>query len=381
MTLESGNAMAGSILSEADVDRLLIDPSPENRVNTAAKLAEEFGRGALTDSQRKLAEEIFRLMVRDAEVRVREALALHLKESHSLPHDLAMTLAQDVDTVALPMIASSDVLTDADLLAIIGTNDPLRQVAVARRPTVSSAVSDALVDTHHEAVATTLAANPGADLTESSLQRLVDEFGDRQQLQGALVHRPKLPVSVAERLVARVSEELRNHLLTHHDLPSHVAADLVLQTRERAILGISGVSDEGDVEALVRSLYDNKRLTPSIILRSACMGDLNFLEASLARLCGIPLTNAHLLVHDKSGLRAIIERAGLPRAFVPALRAAVEVARELDYDGEAGDRERYARKMMERVLTQYGDLGVSFEADDLEYLLTKLNQLHPTAAA
>ena len=73
MTLESGNAMAGSILSEADVDRLLIDPSPENRVNTAAKLAEEFGRGALTDSQRKLAEEIFRLMGRDAEVRVTTA--------------------------------------------------------------------------------------------------------------------------------------------------------------------------------------------------------------------------------------------------------------------------------------------------------------------
>ena len=31
--------------------------------------------------------------------------------------------------------------------------------------------------------------------------------------------------------------------------------------------------------------------------------------------------------------------------------------------------------MIERILTQYGDLGVEFESDDLEYLLAKMAQL------
>ncbi len=31
--------------------------------------------------------------------------------------------------------------------------------------------------------------------------------------------------------------------------------------------------------------------------------------------------------------------------------------------------------MIERILTQYGDLGVDFDCDDLEYLLTKMGQL------
>ena len=48
----------------------------------------------------------------------------------------------------------------------------------------------------------------------------------------------------------------------------------------------------------------------------------------------------------------------------------VSTARPGEYD-----RERYSRRMIERILTQYGDLGVEFESDDLEYLLAKMAQL------
>ncbi|NQU55871.1 MAG: hypothetical protein HQ513_01460, partial [Rhodospirillales bacterium] len=37
--------------------------------------------------------------------------------------------------------------------------------------------------------------------------------------------------------------------------------------------------------------------------------------------------------------------------------------------------ERYSRRMIERILTQYGDLGVEFESEDLEYLLKKMSDL------
>ena len=39
--------------------------------------------------------------------------------------------------------------------------------------------------------------------------------------------------------------------------------------------------------------------------------------------------------------------------------------------------QRCARRMIERILTQYGNLGVEFDSDDLEYLLTKMGQLPP----
>lgn len=59
------------------------------------------------------------------------------------------------------------------------------------------------------------------------------------------------------------------------------------------------------------------------------------------------------------------------------MRAAMDVARETEYDGGENDRERYSRRMIERILTQYGDLGIEFDSDDLEYLLTKMGQLPP----
>ena len=51
------------------------------------------------------------------------------------------------------------------------------------------------------------------------------------------------------------------------------------------------------------------------------------------------------------------------------------MARENQFDGGELDRERYGRRMIERILTQYEKLGVTFASADLEYLLTKMNQL------
>ena len=59
--------------------------------------------------ERVLAEDIFRIMVKDAEVRVRQALADNLKENLDLPRDVARALANDVDSVSLPIIQFSEV--------------------------------------------------------------------------------------------------------------------------------------------------------------------------------------------------------------------------------------------------------------------------------
>ena len=144
---------------------------------------------------------------------------------------------------------------------------------------------------------------------------------------------------------------------------------------------VSTDSTEEDVERLVNQLYANGRLTPSIVLRALCMGDMKFFEYAMARRVGIPVLNARMLIHDSGvlGLDGLYGKSGMPRSLYPAVKAALAVAREMDYDGEEGDRERYARRMLERVLTQYGDLGVEFDTDDLEYLLAKMNDLPATS--
>ena len=369
--------MARNTLTEQDVAQLLADPSGDARADTAGKIAAGFNAGALTDEERHLAEEIFRLMVQDAEVRVREALAHNLKENPGVPRDVAVSLASDVASVAIPVLQFSEALSDEDLIDLVRGQDAEKQVAIAQRPAVSESVSEALVETRNEDAVTALVSNEGADISEKSLQKVVGDFGDQEHIQSAMIHRPKLPVTVSERLVTMVSESMKEELVKRQELPPSLATDLILQSRERATIGLSSGSNADELASLVKQLNDNGRLTPSIILRGLCMGDINFFEASLAELLGISLLNARKLIHDpgKLGLQIAFEKAGLPNSHFPAARVAIDVAQETEYDGGENDRERYARRMIERILTQYGDLGVDFDTDDLEYLLTKMGQL------
>lgn len=369
--------MTESRLTIDDVERLSAKPTGPMRAELAAKLAGDYGRVSLSPSELELAQEIFRLMVHDAEVRVREALSANLKSNPLLPRDIAMDLARDVESVSIPMIEVSEVLTTEDLIEIVRSQSPQKQVAVAGRRTIHSDVADILVDTGNQDVVAKLVANPGAHLTEPCIHKVVDRFGDVEAIQEPLVKRPVLPITVAERLVAKVSSHLRGQLLSRHKISPDLAADLVLQGRERATVGLAFGASDDEVEALVGQLALNNRLTPSLVLRAICMGNLKFFEQSLARLAGVPLANARLLVHDPggSGLDTLCKRADIPRSIFSAIKAAVAAIDETDFDGREGEAERFSRRVIERVLTQYEMLGVEFESDDLEYLLAKLGQM------
>ena len=207
------------LLTAEDVRRLKTDRTTRTRETTAAKVAGQFCQGELSDSERQIAEEIFRFLVRDVAVKVREALCQHLKESRNVPHDVALSLALDVESVALPMLESSVVLSDEDLIEIVRSQSPAKQKAVARREEVSEQVSEALIDTENEEVVTTLVENTNADIGEQAMQKVVETFPDSEVVQGMLVQRPELPISVAERLVGLVSYTMRQHLIDHYDFP------------------------------------------------------------------------------------------------------------------------------------------------------------------
>ena len=360
-------------LSKADVARLLQDPSTGMRAGTAAKVATEFSVGNLSAEERTLAEEIFRLMLRDAEVRVRQALSEKLKESPMVPRDVAIGLAGDVAEVAAPMLESSSVLTDADLLEIVRSHPADHQIAIAKRATVSEAVSDALAESRNEDVVATLMGNDGADIAERTLQKVIDDFGDSEKVNAPMAHRAELPVSISERLVSLVSDTLKDHLVTHHEMSSDTATDLILQSRERATLSLLGRKGEfKDSMQLVNQLHRNGRLTSTIILRSLCLGDLDFFEAAIAKLGNIPVSSAHRLIFDRSGLglEAIYRRCGLPQGLYKFVRTALDVVHETNYDGGPADRERFRSRVIERVLTSFEE---GFDRDSFDYLINKLN--------
>lgn len=366
--------MAG-ILSEADVRRLLNDPSVDARAGTAAKVAEAFDASELSEAERELAREIFRIMAKDAEVMVRSTLAKHLKANPDLPKDVALALARDVEEVSLPVLEFSSVLDDGDLIEIVRSSSADKQRAVARRDSVSRKVANALIDHGKSAgVVAELMNNRSAQLGEAEYAKALKKHGNDPAVANSVASRPQLPITIAERVVNMVSERLREFLLSKHEIAPELATDIILQVRERATVNLLPPdAKSADVVDLCRQLRDNRRLTPSLILRALCTGDLAFFEASLAVLSNTSIVNARMLIHDEGrlGLKTLYGYTSLPLHLYPAFRVAFDVAREAEMDGGENDRQRFAVRVIERILTQFDDLA----ADDLDYLLTKLNQL------
>jgi uncharacterized protein (DUF2336 family) len=364
--------MAAS-LSSHDVARLLSEPSSDMRADLASKVAADLTGNALTPAEVKLAQDIVRILARDLEEKVRASLSRGLRHAANLPRDVALKLAQDVEYVALPLLADSLVLTDDDLIEIVRHGSSLKQEAIASRPNLPATVSDALISHADEPAVVVLMGNNTAAIGADGFNRAMTRFAGSDRVTQAMVLREKLPATVAERLVTLVSRALQAHLVTAHELAPATAADIVLTSREHAIIHLSlGASDE-DLRQMVTQMHRNGRLTPTLVLRALCTGDIGFFEAAMAARSGVPIENAQILIHEPSrrGLAALFEKAAMPAALFGAVRAAVDVVDETGFDGQARDLERFRSRVISRVLT----LVKTVDTEDADYLLDKLDDV------
>src|SRR6185437_10215577 len=126
-----------------------------------------------------------------------------------LPRDVARRLANDVDNVALPLLAESLVLTDEDLVDLVRRGSARKQEIIASRSNLTETVSDALINLAGEPVVAVLMGNTTARIGETSLNHAVTRFAGSDVVKQAMVLRHSLPITVSERLVTLVSKELQ----------------------------------------------------------------------------------------------------------------------------------------------------------------------------
>jgi Uncharacterized protein conserved in bacteria len=364
-------ATTRSALTESDIRTLVKGATPDERARAARKLCISIERSVLTDEERAVAAEILRVMAADAAVMVRRALVDVLKASPVVPRDVARRLARDVESVCLPMLAFSPAFTDDDLAEVVRLGGPVRQLVIAKRPALSRKVTDAIAEHGAERAVAAACANEGADFAEDSLQRAVSRFAESEKVLAAIAYRRALPLSVTERLITLVSDQVRDHLIARHSVSPEVALEVAVSAAERATIDL--VDEAGrtaDVKAFVTHLHATGRLTPSLLLRALAHGHMTFFEWGVAELAGVPHHRTWLMIHDAGplGLRAIYERAGLPARLFPAFRAAVDAFHAMEFDGGPRDRERFQERMLQRFLTQ----PQAASREDVDYLLARM---------
>ncbi|CAN5506902.1 pole-localized protein SpbR [soil metagenome] len=367
-------ATTRAALTEQDIRMLVKGATPDERALAAHKLCRTIDRADLDDDQRALAADILRVMAADAAELVRRAMAVTLRNSPVLPVDIANKLARDVESVSLPVISFSPVFSDADLAEIVRLGGPVRQMAVARRPKLSSKITTLLVDQGSEEVVTTVCANDNARMSDSTLQRALDRFAKSEKVLTAVAYRSVLPLAVTERLIDMVGEQLRDHILASHTLSAERTLELMNNMTERATIDlVDQAGRSADPKAFAAHLHSVDRLSASLLLRALGQGHMSFFEWGVAELAGVPHHRGWLMIHDAGslGLKAICERAGLPSRLLPAFRAGVDAFHALEYDGRPGDRERFQEHMIQRFLTS----STAVSREDTDYLLDRVDRL------
>ncbi len=371
-------ATTRAALTDSDIRVLVKGDNADLRAAVAHKLCRHVTQEDLGDDGRAQAQEILRIMANDAAELVRRALAVTLRDSPLVPRDVALKLAGDVESIALPILNYSPAFTDIDLVEIVRMGGPVRQAAIASRPKLSEKVTASLVEHGSEAAVRTACANDNARFSERALQAVIDRFAKSEAVLAAVAFRRVLPLSVTEKLIAVVGDELREHLIAHHALPPELALEIALGSRERAVIDLVDQAGRApDMRAFVAHLHQQQRLTPSLMLRALVQGHMAFFEWALSELSGVPHHRTWLMVHDAGalGLRAVYERAGMPARLYVAFRAAVDTFHAMELEGVEMDSVRFQEHMVQRFLTQPRVAS----REDMDYLLDKLDRLHGAA--
>lgn len=360
------------MLTISDIEQVRSGGMDASIVESAVNVAGAYCDSADASRERKIAEDVLSVWLKDAALEVREALARQLRGCPFLPRTLALEMAADVEAVAVPMLRNSPAYTVDDLCAIVRDTGAAKQVAIAGRSEVPRALAAVLITTQKEKVVATLVRNKGAKLSEALLHRIIDDFEDSQPVHEGLVSNAALTVSIGERLITLVADRLRQHLVARFDLPRVLALELTQLSREAATsASIPERNDIAFAEALVDHLSAEKRLTQTFLLRALCDRRIAVFEVGLARRAGLTPEEVGkaLRAKDSVGRSNLYLRAGISRLLVRAFDAAVDgfIIGAVTHDPkESSDKQ--IRWVINKMVQQYEDIDPS----ELEAVMTRL---------
>lgn len=364
--------LALKTLKTDDVRNAVRHPDESVRAIAAQRVCRDIRSKTLSEAERAFARKLLKHISEDSADMVRRALAITLKNSPKLPHDVAMKLAEDIESIAVPVLTHSPVFTDEDLVEVLKSKAAAKIVAVAKRVSVSDHVARAIIRFGDSRAVAEVAANDGALISEQTASEMLDIYKNDDLIAQSMIARRDLPPKIVEKMITLVSEELVVQITKRHGVSPDIAIDLASRTRERATLDFidqSWVSK--DLKGLVRRIHSEGRLTTSLLIRAICSGQMRFAEHSLALLSGVSVQKAILMIHDGGpfGLKALCVRAGLNAHMVQIIQASVMIYRDLEQSGLDYDRVYFQELMIERVLT----LPIELPEVDQLWFLEKLD--------
>lgn len=251
---------------------------------------------------------------------VRQAFSHHLRRTPNLPNSIARSIAADIET--LPLALSRDGLA---------ADRPCEKKGAPRQ------------------------SWPG------SPKAVTAPVQKRAQA-------PSLLNSIAD-----LSESLRERLIAWHKLPDTLVHEVVTHGREGAIaMALASPQVQATPDQAAALLQGINLLTPTLLLRVLCLGQLSFATAGLARRAGVPLSDVEQRLRNQGaeGFASLYEAAQIPDELQRAFRAALQVLPL----GAPGANGLAARQVTGAIIAQLVKAYDEVCPEDLEHVLCQLTR-------
>ena len=285
-------AVAANPATPIKADTLL---SRDSDIGVRCQLARKVVGAGLSGDERsrlwRVGFTILETLARDQMIRVRQALAQGLRDAFDAPREIIIDLAHDPEPeVAVPILESSPVLTDTDLIEILEGGTPeWAQSAMARRVSVSSELADALATRESVPVIKDLLGNRGADIGEATLERVIVRAPQIKEWHEPLVMRPNLPPNVIVRLAKFVSRSALQLLKKRDDVDADISSQIATVIAAEAGGPTRAAWRKSAEPPMKRAqkLMRKGQLTETVVGTAIAAGDKEFVTAALCLMAGL----------------------------------------------------------------------------------------------
>ncbi len=202
------------------------------------------------------------------EVDERVDLSVRMSASDHAPRDLAMSLASSEIEVARPMLTSSCVLGEDDLVSIAEQNGTGHRLAISERENLTERVTDTLISFEEYAVMRSVAGNETARISETGYSTLIRHSSDDVTLTTCLARRVDLPEDAARNLMSVLDEDQRKKvaLLIAQEGNTQLRKMVEIARTEASTSKISTSSQRLEGKALAREVEAGRRELGEVVL-------------------------------------------------------------------------------------------------------------------
>ena len=343
---------------------------PEERKKLAIELSGLTANAETPNGERNQVVPIILKLSVDTDKEVRSVLAEALALTPLTHPDIVFSIAADDDDIAIPFLARSPAVDAWKMLAIVRVGDLPRQIAIVSRPDLTAETIAEVVESREVATCAALLDNPAATLDAAQIHTLYKRFGQTPEIIERLLAMPDLPLDIRITQAKRASNRIHQLMAEKGWIPANDAAALVADAEESAILSILVNATPPEMDRVIKFLTSKGMLTPSLILRAACLGEMEAVERALSHLAGVPVGRVRQMMYVQGAMsfRSLHSKSGLPQSCFGLLRAASDVAREVKEEGLRIDSSGFGRRVIEALMTRYESISVADRSKLLDFV-------------